>query len=430
MPALFQLSCGAQQYGWGKLGDSSSVARFAAATDPKFVIGDKTPYAELWMGTHPSVPSKSVVSGDLLADILSKDHSLIGEAVATKFDGFSSLPFLFKVLSIRNVLSIQAHPDKALAAQLHSADPKNYPDDNHKPEMAIALDDFEGFCGFRPAREIKTFLSTVPQFKAILSPALADRFSSSVIDTPTTDAEEQNNKALLQALFEGVMTASSTVVETEAQSLVDSVVAKSGIFSDPSIYSILGDLILRLNQQFPLDIGLFCGVFLLNYVTLTAGEAIFLKAKDPHAYISGDIIECMAASDNVVRAGFTPKFKDVKNLVAMLTYDNAPVDDQKMKPAQFGRAAGDGDVTVYNPPIPEFAVLRTAVKQDKKETINALEGPSVVVVTEGTGFVGIKGSEELLALKPGFVFFVGAGTDVEFSSSQGTVVAYTAFCEV
>lgn len=380
------------------------------------------------MGTHPSVPSKSLLEGCPLREILEKDPSLVGETVAEKFNGSDNLPFLFKVLSIRKVLSLQAHPDKALAGQLHKADPKNYPDDNHKPEMAIALNEFEGFCGFRPVTEIKGFLRDVPEFRHVVTATIASEFESKIIDQPTSVQDEDCNKELLRKLFEAIMTSPESVYTVEASSLVKRVKAEGGKFAGASGDAALADLILRLDDQFPLDIGLFCGVFLLNYVTLEAGEAIFLKAKDPHAYISGDIIECMAASDNVVRAGFTPKFKDVKNLVSMLTYDCAPVEEQKMKPSTFGRAAGDGKVQLYDPPIPEFAVLRTEVGPGQKETVNGLEGPSVIIVTEGQGTIGVAGQPPLKA-ESGFVFFAGAGTKIDYNGTNGDLVTYTAFSE-
>ena len=96
----------------------------------------------------------------------------------------------------------------------------------------------------------------------------------------------------------------------------------------------LADLIVRLNSQFEDDIGLFV-VFFVNYVKLEVGEALFLRADDIHAYLSGDIIECMASSDNVVRAGFTPKYKDIKTLTTMLTYNYAPIAEQKMAPPAY-----------------------------------------------------------------------------------------------
>jgi mannose-6-phosphate isomerase len=103
------------------------------------------------MGTHPSLPSKDFSTGRSLLDLVADNPALLGTDISEKYS--KKLPFLFKVLSIAKALSIQAHPNKKLAEQLHAKDPKNYPDDNHKPEMAIAITPFEGLCGFRPLPE-------------------------------------------------------------------------------------------------------------------------------------------------------------------------------------------------------------------------------------------------------------------------------------
>lgn len=78
-------------------------------------------------------------------------------------------------------------------------------------------------------------------------------------------------------------------------------------------------LVLRLEKQYPADIGILAALF-LNYLRLRPGEALYLGADEPHAYLEGDCIECMATSDNVVRAGLTPKERDVETLCSMLTY--------------------------------------------------------------------------------------------------------------
>ncbi len=87
--------------------------------------------------------------------------------------GGGELPFLFKVLSVNKALSIQAHPDKALAEALHAQDPKNYPDANHKPEIALALTDFVGMCGFRPVAEIAAWVAAVPELARVVGAAAA-----------------------------------------------------------------------------------------------------------------------------------------------------------------------------------------------------------------------------------------------------------------
>jgi mannose-6-phosphate isomerase len=398
------------------------------------------------MGTHPSVPSKNAASGETLRDLITAHPDLLGPAVSGAF-GAGELPFLFKVLSIRKALSIQAHPDKALGAQLHAADPKNYPDDNHKPEMAIAVTAFEGFCGFRPLEQISALLESVPEFKEIIGgDAEAKAFETAVAGQEHAaegTLEDKANRKALQALFSKLMNASADRVEDAARRLVERAAAQPETFAAGFSYfdelaedngvrrgTDLAHLIMRLNTQFPNDIGLFCGGLLLNYVRLYPGEAMFLRAKDPHAYISGDIIECMAASDNVVRAGFTPKFKDVDNLVSMLTYSYDPVLEQKMKPLAFPRArttSGSAEFVLYNPPIAEFSVLESKLQPSATAAVEALAGPSILITTEGAGKISTQGSE--ITLHAGSVVFIAPGAAVEIEASE-RLVTYRAFVEV
>lgn len=331
---LFRLDSGFQQYDWGKIGSNSAVAQFAAHSNKDVSIKESEPYAELWMGTHHKVPSYNKETRESLSDIIkSNPNTFLNEEIIKKFESTNTLPFLFKVLSIEKVLSIQAHPDKSLAKILHANDPKNYPDDNHKPEMAVAVTDFEGFCGFKPLNEIADELEKIPEFRDIVGEEVSKEFVENIkVGSVAPGSEEdKSNRALLQKVFTKVMTASDEFIAEKADLLVKRAEESPESFNK----SDLPALIQFLNKQFPKDVGLFCGCLMLNHCKLKAGEAIFLQAKDPHAYISGDIIECMAASDNVVRAGFTPKFKDVKNLCEMLTYQYGSVESQKMPPVDF-----------------------------------------------------------------------------------------------
>lgn len=130
------------------------------------------------MGTHAKAPSTvshpPSLSGLLLSDWLKSNRWALGDEVAEKFDG--KLPFLFKVLSIGKSLSIQAHPTQSHARELHAHHPDKYPDPNHKPEMVIALRDFEGFCGFRPLGKIQTFVSSVPEVRSLIDEEVVGRF--------------------------------------------------------------------------------------------------------------------------------------------------------------------------------------------------------------------------------------------------------------
>jgi len=283
------------------------------------------------MGTHPSNPSLELSTGRALLTLVQTNQSLLSTSVHDTYG--PNLPFLFKVLSIRKALSIQAHPDKKLAERLHKEDSKNYPDDNHKPEMAIAITEFDGFCGFRPLAEIAEFLKKVESFRKLVGEDAARAFVEAVEGAKATSQKEEDikgNKAALRALYEKIMTASEETISSCSAELVS--FAKSHPDSFPSAGGVSGkdlaNLVLRLNSQFPSDIGLF-NTFVLNYVRLHPSEAMFLRANEPHAYLSGDIMECMASSDNVVRAGFTPKFKDVKNLIDMLTYTYSSPEEQK-----------------------------------------------------------------------------------------------------
>lgn len=154
-----QLKCAVQQYDWGKLGSQSLVGQLVSTSE-------NAPFAELWMGTHVTAPSLDRSTGQLLSDSIGMQ-----------------LPFLFKVLSVGKALSIQAHPDKSLAERLHRDYPQIYKDNNHKPEMACCITDFDAMCGFRAISEIQSNLSRYPGSILIviflpISSYLSSRFQS------------------------------------------------------------------------------------------------------------------------------------------------------------------------------------------------------------------------------------------------------------
>jgi mannose-6-phosphate isomerase len=367
------------------------------------------------MGTHPSNPSYDVQTGRSLHELVASNQQLLSTDIDEAYG--SKLPFLFKVLSINKALSIQAHPDKKLAERLHAEDPKNYPDDNHKPEMALTLTDFEGFCGFRPLDEITHFLETVPSFRALIPQAEIDIF----YERKSTDP-----KTALKTLYGALLTQPPQKIESQAVKLVEEATSSPSTFAGGN-HEALAKLIQKLNVQFPNDIGLFSSL-VLNYITMSPGEAIFLKANDPHAYISGDIIECMAASDNVVRAGFTPKFKDVPNLIEMLTYETNPIEKQKLQPVKFDRASGDGEVLLFDPPIEEFSVLKVDVEKNGEVVIEGLNGPSIVIVTRGGGEFRVGPKGEIAT--EGTIFFVGAEATTNIKGAEEGLTAYWAFAEI
>lgn len=438
-----RLQCGVNSYDWGKIGNDSAAARFAAATPAEGLsIQSDQPYAELWMGTHPKNPSKDLTTGRDLIDLVQDNKALLSQSVAAKYG--EKLPFLLKILSINKALSIQAHPNKTLAEQLHARDPKNYPDDNHKPEMAIAITPFEGFCGFRPLAEIAHFLETVPALRALVGEEAAAEFvaNAKAQSEEPSDEAVATSKKILQKAFGSLMSSEQSAVDTQTDKVVEQAKAEGAEFAAGGVTSTSGatmsELVTRLNGQYGRDIGIFVQFF-LNFVQLQAGEALFLVADDIHAYISGDIVECMAASDNVVRAGLTPKFKDVKTLTDMLTYNFAPIEKQKMVPTEYpyatlnraGYSSGSA-ITLYDPPIDEFAVVRTTLKGDAaKATFEPIDGPSVIICTGGKGRIAVGSKVE--EVREGYVFFVGATAELVLESEGGEddeFVTFKAFCEV
>lgn len=424
---VFKILPTTQQYDWGKIGSYSTVAQFAAASKiPGFTLEHNKPYAELWMGTHTTSPSKLLSdSKQTLSAYLAEHPELIGKKVVDQFaDGCApdgNIPFLLKVLAIEKALSIQTHPDKKMAERLHAEKPNVYRDANHKPEMAIALTPFSALCGFLPLNQIAAYLKSTPEFASLIPDTIVQNF----LEVAKTSAScGPSEKAALKDLFSAVMTAEESGFKAKLAALI----ARYGSDGESEDERSIKSLVWRLNAQFPGDIGVFCA-YMLNHVLLNPGEAIFLAAGEPHAYLTGDIIECMATSDNVIRAGLTPKLRDVPNLVAGLTYEAAQCDKHYVNPAPF---ASSEHTTLYDPPIPEFSVLQVLLKPGETESHRAIEGPSITIVTEGSGVVTWQWDDtiERLEVSKGEVFFAGAGNAIGFEADDKKGLSvYRAFVE-
>ena len=180
-------------------------------------------------------------------------------------------------------------------------------DDNHKPEMTIAVTPFDGMCGFRPLKEISHFLSTVPSLRNLIGESAAKDFDNSVSGHETSEREKdvENNKKALQAAFSTLMKIEKSTIASAAKELVASAEKEGDNFAGGGGPSNggkeLADLVIRLNGQFEGDIGLFV-LFFLNYVKLEIGEAMFLKADDIHAYLSGGESFSVSTSRQIIPA--------------------------------------------------------------------------------------------------------------------------------
>ena len=250
-----ELTCAVQKYAWGKIGEDSAVATLARDGHPEFTLESDAQYAELWMGTHPNGPSKLSKTGQSLQEYLDAKPEALGEATRKAFG--DQLPFLFKVLSVNKALSIQAHPDKKLAELLHAKRPDLYKDGNHKPEMIIALTDFEALCDFRPFSVIQEHIRAISQLKS----CIGDNWES----------------LTLKECFTALMKCDPNLVRDQLASFKDEL-------SGSTERSFLSDLFLRLHEEYPGDVGCFV-IYFLSYHKLAPGEALFLEANVPHAYL-------------------------------------------------------------------------------------------------------------------------------------------------
>mmetsp|Transcript_18214 Transcript_18214/g.43020 ORF Transcript_18214/g.43020 Transcript_18214/m.43020 type:complete len:402 (+) Transcript_18214:134-1339(+) len=339
----------------------------------QFSIDEEKPYAELWLGTHPNGMSTVTVKNDdgeetetspenagtkhSLLDYIQQDPLLhCGDAEC------QDISYLLKVLSVRKVLSIQAHPDKSLAEELHSDRPTVYKDPNHKPEMAIALSEsVRAMIGFRPLSEIAKHLEEYPEFYAVIGEKTAADIQKAANSTEST-------KVILQQMFHGYLEQPDEVIEKHVDAMVDRL-------REMDTHDDLQKLILQLEQQFPGDCGIFAPL-MLNVSELKHGQGLYIGANEPHAYISGEILECMACSDNVVRAGLTPKLKDVPTLVNMLTYKSSEPDIQN-------GTAVDEYTTRYQPPVEDFCVEVIYVPAGGKYEVADVNSPSILLTLEG-----------------------------------------------
>ena len=383
-PCTQPLYCAAQQYAWGRLGYSSTVARMKEAQAAEeenndFEVDESTPYAELWLGTHGNGMSHVSVKGktqSLLEYVQGNPSLHCGSS--------GDLSFLLKVLSVRKVLSIQAHPDKRLAEQLHAERPHVYKDPNHKPEMAIALSEkVRAMCGFRTLPEIQDHIQQYPEFAVVLGSDLADR----------VQAGAGESKALLREVFHKYVTAPEDVLQAQVETMVTRL-------RQMHAWDDVQRLILQLEEQFPGDCGIFAPL-LLNIMELKTGEGLFIDANVPHAYISGEILECMACSDNVVRAGLTPKLKDVPTLVSMLTYETG-------KPATTEGKVMDDCLRRYAPPVHDFLVDVIDVPAGTSYELSAVDSPGVLLALEGDAC--LKQGDVTMDVSFGLSAFVSAHT--------------------
>ncbi|NLA23062.1 MAG: mannose-6-phosphate isomerase, class I [Candidatus Marinimicrobia bacterium] len=364
-----------QHYEWGTRGEQAFIPRLLGIQSE----GNR-PYAELWIGAHPSAPSQVNISNDLidLTELIKKHPvEILGETVFKRFG--SNLPFLFKVLSAGKPLSIQAHPNKSQAVRLHRRDSIHYPDSNHKLEIAIAIDNLKALVGLLNIVELRKKLELYPPIQSFTDRVLPG--DSTISEADETTIVKQFYSTLIRKSV-GEPQLYGNLIE----SLAESILARGNRISEQE------QLFLELKKCYPSsDVGLIL-ILLMNLVQLTSGQALNISAGIPHAYISGNIIECMTNSDNVVRIGLTNKYKDVAAQLEIL--DFSPNEVQVLDPDWR-----DG-ISVYKSSAEEILVMNMKVAENFAKKIYTNDKVQIGLILNGQLEL-IWNSAEKLILKKG-----------------------------
>lgn len=363
-----------QNYAWGS---KTALTELYGMANP-----DGLPMAELWMGAHPKSSSKITDShGTMqsLRDVIDADKTaLLGANVAARF---GELPYLFKVLCAAQPLSIQVHPSKkaaevgfakenAAGIPLDAAE-RNYKDPNHKPELVFALTPFLAMNAFREFAEIATLLQPVVAANPLIGEFIA-----------------QPNGERLSALFAGLLNMQG---DEKAQALK---VLRTALETQQGL---AWDAIRLIAEFYPDDSGLFSPL-LLNIVQLNPGDAMFLYAETPHAYLRGTGLEVMANSDNVLRAGLTPKYIDIPELVANVKFIAKPANELLTQPVLRG------DEMDFPIPVEDFAFSLHALGNNAATLTQ--DGAAILFCVDGESV--LRKNDQRLVLKPGESAFVAA----------------------
>jgi mannose-6-phosphate isomerase len=301
-------------------------------------------FAEYWLGVHPQ--SDCRVGGQLLRDIIHNEgQAVLGPAV---YERFGTMPFLLKVLDVKKMLSIQVHPAKADAVKGFERENKdgipagsptrNYKDDNHKPELIVALGEFWLLHGFRAPEEMEQVMIAVPELSSLLPVFRQSGYKglySAVMEMPQDKVNEQLDPLLQR------------IIPQYHSGKLDK--------ANPDYWA--AKAALTFSRPGKTDRGIF-SVYLFNLLRLDKGQAIFQDAGVPHAYLEGQNVEIMASSDNVLRGGLTTKHIDVKELLAHVKCEATH--------PHILEGTQSGDEKIYPTTAPDFELGSFTIDKNSK----------------------------------------------------------------
>lgn len=394
---IFKLKGKIQNYAWG---GTEYIPQWLGIDNK-----NKNPYAEYWMGAHPSASSTIIINNreeNLNKLIQDQPNLFIGER-ANKM--FGELPYLFKILDVKDMLSIQVHPTKEAAVKgfddenantiLLTAPHRNYKDRNHKPEVMVALSEFWLLHGFLPEEKLIRLLQTEPVLKS---------FEKTFLDNG------------YKGLYENVM----TMPQQEADILLGKLVEQEKYRKKINALSKKdpGWWVAKLYEDSVPAIGIDRGIFSIyffNIVKVNPGEAVFQGAGVPHAYLEGQNVELMANSDNVLRGGLTPKHVDVPELMKHIIFESTEPDVMK------GISFIHGEKK-YPCPVDDFAISRIELNPGESYQSQTTSMEIFVIIS---GSLEIKGTNSLQANK-GEAIAILPGETYKISTNEN-LNAYKAF---
>jgi mannose-6-phosphate isomerase len=379
----------------------------------------RRPFAELWIGAHAKAPSMVELAAgqEPLDQLIAEDpDAVLGPAAKARFGG--RLPYLFKILDVRKMLSIQAHPTLAQARAGFArenaegirldAGHRNYKDDNHKPEIGVALTDFWMLHGFRPLERIAETFGHTPELGALM-PDFPQRLAAA-------GHHHDARRSLLRELYSRVMTIPQEQVDLLLSPLLSRLREKKISDKNSADYWAL-----RAAENFPLpgehlDRGIF-SVYLLNLVHMQPGQGTFQPAGVLHAYLEGVNVELMANSDNVLRGGLTTKHVDVPELLNILTFEGGTpevIDGTQVSAAE----------RVYRTPAEEFELRRIALPAHGRYAGEAAYGPKALLVLYGSA--RLTAASRDTSLGRGSIVLVPSGTEFVLETRADELVVFQA----
>jgi mannose-6-phosphate isomerase len=394
---IFKLRGKVQHYAWG---GSDFIPALLHLSNPA-----QQPFAEYWMGAHDNVPADVILPNGTtqpLNEFIKKNPTgILGQKVQEQF---GRLPYLFKVLDVKDMLSIQVHPSKKAAETAFetenrkgtplNAPDRNYKDDNHKPELMLALSDFWLLHGFKSPEPLIKLLLETPELQFLL---------------PIFDGHHY------EALYEMVMTMAQQEVNEHLQPLLDRIVPlyEKGFLDRSQEDFWAARAFKTFCEPNKVDRGIF-SIYFFNLLHLQPGEAIFQDAGIPHAYLEGQNMELMANSDNVLRGGLTNKYIDVSELMHHVRFEAVVPNILK---GTKGAVAGE---EAFPTPAADFELRRVTLQAGQQVDLTSAT-TDIFFVYSGNVLVR-EGDNELAPQSGGETFLATAGAQFSIQANQDAVL--------